>query len=397
LDEPAFIAAIASIGAALVSTAAAHLPQRKAVELPTAPGASRSSNTVETGTSVLAAMEHLPPVTDVPAREPLFSYDDDEQGLALMDQLESRLAQARRSADWLAEANILNHLGFEHEREADFPAALDAHRQALRLYTRNGDIRGRGDTLNNSGIVHARRGQLDLAAELFAEAIALRTRDGDSFGLSRSYCNLAVLDLRLERRDPAKHLCLEMLRLTDEAHRPDTKGRGKALHNLGVLATLDGDFAGAQRLFEQARDLRLRAWDLRGIAKTSNNMGVVSLLGGDPVAATDPLGTALELLETWVHDRLALINVLNNLILAHEAVSRERAVDLRARICVLVEAAHRDGIDRSADAELIGASMSAEYNADESGVLPYPLSITSSSSTAAMNPFEPTSRQLSPT
>ncbi|MGO8671069.1 MAG: tetratricopeptide repeat protein [Capsulimonadaceae bacterium] len=104
----------------------------------------------------------------------------------------------------------------------------------------------------------------------------------------------------------------------------DWAGRGKSLHNLGLLATRRGDTAGAQSLYQEALNARRAADDELGTAETLLNIGVLLHNSGDLSGART---IYQEVLDTYtaLDFRWGVAIMLNNL--AEIAEAREEFTD----------------------------------------------------------------------
>jgi class 3 adenylate cyclase/tetratricopeptide (TPR) repeat protein len=92
----------------------------------------------------------------------------------------------------------------------------------------------------------------------------------------------------------------------------DRPGQATALHDLGIVRRLTGDYPGAARALEDARGLYRDLGDRPGQATTLNNLGMVRRLTGDYPGAARALEEALGLyrdLGDWVGKTSALNNL----------------------------------------------------------------------------------------
>lgn len=226
-----------------------------------------------------------------------------------LEMLERALADVRAVGDVAGAANVLNLLGFIHEREARLRDAIAAHEQALYHFESLGDDLGVGDTLNNLGVVHARMG--DVSEAMKHHERALRRRRGRDHGREGNTLNNMAIVHAHSGDWTAAERCLRQAR--DLAVRADDKrGCGKVVNNSAVAALSRERPEHALEEFRRAHRLRVETGDWRGAAKTDNDLGVAFFLTGhwreaarQFEAATGPAGE--------LDDRLGLAYMLHNL------------------------------------------------------------------------------------
>ena len=95
-------------------------------------------------------------------------------------------------------------------------------------------------------------------------------------------------------------------------HLGDRVGQANALHDLGIVRRLTGDYPGAARDLEEALGIYRDLGNRPGQASALNNLGVVRQLAGDYTSAARDLEEALGLYRD-IDDRLGQASVLNNL------------------------------------------------------------------------------------
>jgi tetratricopeptide (TPR) repeat protein len=272
-----------------------------------------------------------------------------------LEQLEGERSEFEAEGNRLAEANILNEIGFALERYGKFEDALQKHSRAVSLFRSENHLGGVGDSLNNLGVVLGRLGRFDEAAGMHREALRIRKGLGPAW-ISNSENNIGVLVGREYAEEAVVHFD-RAARLAEIAR--DTRNLGKAINNKAVLdlrvASSKKQLGRLFEKFESSLPLRKAGQDLRGKAKTQNNLGLVQILRGSYESAEGRFREAATLAGT-VEDRVGLLHILENwLSLAQVREDRiEKPEKIRERINFL----HADE-DRLPGQEVLAADSEA--------------------------------------
>jgi tetratricopeptide (TPR) repeat protein len=257
-----------------------------------------------------------------------------------LDLLEQDVATFAKLDDPWGEANVLNLIGFVHERRSNFDEAVQMHTRALDLFRDTGDRVGVCDSLNNLGVVFGRLGDAEVGLEYHRQALRIR-EDLGAARISHSDNNLGVL-LARTRAEKAREYFAEAKSLAEAVE--DDRGLGKVINNSTVLS-INAPMGTTEiervcELFAEALALRSASADQRGHAKTKNNLGLVHSLRGDYPTAERYFGEAATLAGS-VEDHVGLLHVLENWgLLARAFEGGEEPVErIESRIATLHEEA----------------------------------------------------------
>ncbi len=237
---------------------------------------SKSAN-VEAAAFYKRALEASSRVPDVSADDQAVLYDSlgDVCELSAMYEDASRaFAQARRHQHGLAErCRLLRKEGVVRER-------LGQYGHALRWYSRGLRYEDAADPhdINQLQLAYAgvrfRQGKYAECARWCREVVPKAQAAGDRKSLAHAYYLLDHAYTMLGSSQAGEYRTLA-LPIYEELG--DLIGQANVLNNLGVSATIDGDWDEALTLFERSRLARERVGDIVGAATATNNIGEVYL------------------------------------------------------------------------------------------------------------------------
>jgi tetratricopeptide (TPR) repeat protein len=283
--------------------------------------------------------------------------------------VETALAAALAENDPHGEAAMRRHLGVIHWHMAEFPAAIEQHSRAARLFGETGWRQGELAALRGQGAALAQLGRMREAIDLFERALAVADDLNDLFGQVSNLNNLAAAWVELGDSDRAADYLVAALPLLE-----DSRYSG---HEIGVYGTLgliryeQGQVDAAVEAFEQALATARALGDRRLEADSLVTMGAIHRDAGRYAAATETFTEVLDIARQNHHplneilalNGLASIDILRNH--SCEAIERLHAAQhLIARtsyhlghadtLVLLAEAHHSLGQhqDASANAEL---------------------------------------------
>lgn len=176
---------------------------------------------------------------------------------------------------------------------------LGQYTQALRWYGRGLQIEGEGDAreLHQLQLAYAgvrfRQGRYRECATWCERVIRSATGDGDRASLAHAYYLLDHSHTMLGSAEAGTYRALA-LPIFEELG--DLTGQANVLNNLGVSASIDGDWDEALEYFQRSRAARERVGDVVGAATATNNIGEV-LLDRGFVSEAEPLFR--EALQVW--------------------------------------------------------------------------------------------------
>jgi tetratricopeptide (TPR) repeat protein len=140
------------------------------------------------------------------------------------------------------QAQIKHHLASLLQDMGHLDEARTLAEESLNLYFTFFNKEGIADTFNLLGLILTDQKDYDGAAQYFNESLSMRAAD-------------------------------------------DHANRAKAYHNLALLASLQGNYPDARRLYEESLNHRRQAGDARGISETLSGLGSIAFKEGNLVEA----------------------------------------------------------------------------------------------------------------
>ena len=212
---------------------------------------------------------------------------------ALYEEASGALASARRCLGSRGETRrLLRKEGVIRER-------LGQYAQALRWFGRGLKVSGEDDPreLHQLQLAYAgirfRQGRYGECATWCEKIIPTAEATGDRASLAHAYYLLDHSHTMLGSPEAGQYRSLA-LPVFEELG--DLVGQANVLNNLGVSASIDGDWDEALDFFRRSKDARERVGDIVGAATATNNIGEV-LLDRGHIAEAEPLFR--EALQIW--------------------------------------------------------------------------------------------------
>jgi tetratricopeptide (TPR) repeat protein len=169
------------------------------------------------------------------------------------------------------------------------------------LVARKNDDALRTEAVFQAGLLAFWQGDDEAARTLHRDSLDLARQLADPTGIALALTGLARVELRTDI-DQARALCVEALDAV--AGTDDQRGRGSALHVLGVADQMSGNLPQARDWMSQRLNVARAQGDLRAVASESGNLSAVELeLGNHHRArelAVESLRLADQLGDTWM-------------------------------------------------------------------------------------------------
>lgn len=142
-------------------------------------------------------------------------------------------------------------LSYCYWRFSDYSMAMDHALRALRFFKSFGDLKGEADSLNNLGAVYMFQKDHEKRLECNLKCLAIRETLGDAGDISGSMNNIGETYLDMKDSSSAKEWFIKCMELDNAG----TDSVAWALHNLGKLFVLEGNYDAAERSFLKSLDL----------------------------------------------------------------------------------------------------------------------------------------------
>jgi tetratricopeptide (TPR) repeat protein len=202
-------------------------------------------------------------------------------------------AASRTSADALARARALTHLGIAHINLSRFHAARDELTRAADLYRDNGNHQDVFRVLINLGGTELYLGRLAEARRQFRHAASSAEATGDEVALGRAMGNVAVADYLLGHYQDAIETCRQTLTISRRSG--DRIVEGAALIHLGASYQRLHRSREALTQLQAGLALVRRVGHRAGEADALNQLGLVHAALGDHHRALDLHDQAMEI------------------------------------------------------------------------------------------------------
>ena len=177
-------------------------------------------------------------------------------------------------------ARMLTHLGRVAESTGELSLAL-GHLRAAQMLTNRGaapDVVPR--MLERLGAVHFRLGQLDDARSAWDAGIEVCEPENRDLGVVSDLWNdLGVLDTRTNHRAQARERHLRALEIRRAAG--DLDGQARSFTNLANLASKDGEYRRASKLYRESLRLKRQVGTLSAQAVTLSNIAQLDSARGE--------------------------------------------------------------------------------------------------------------------
>ena len=180
-------------------------------------------------------------------------------------------------------------------------AAVDRHREGLRIYQELGDRRGEATTLMSLSIHLAHAGALGEARTCVETCLGLWRQLGDDGGYGRALSNLAFLHRQEGQLDRARQLYREAA--ATFARVGDRLAAAWEVSHEGDIAFAQGEKEATRALYASALDSFRELRDPWGIGSALSDLGDVARNANAPEAAGDLYRQALETYAALGHRR----------------------------------------------------------------------------------------------
>jgi putative nucleotidyltransferase with HDIG domain len=174
-------------------------------------------------------------------------------------------------------AGVMLRHGKAHDRAGHIDDALEAYQQAIRLAENTREAAVGVEALRRLAVLHHRRASPDLARELCGQSYTKALELGDSVLAGEALNALAGFDVEEGEIVAARRTYLDALALAEKSEAL----RGRIEQNLGVLAKVQGDYAGASDHYRRSLAAFQGAGDERGCAFAYHNVGMIASQRGE--------------------------------------------------------------------------------------------------------------------
>lgn len=224
-------------------------------------------------------------------REAREAQSHDPKRAAELAEAVAMVARQRVETPDLAAALLL--LGQVRWRQADFPAARAATREAIALFHELKDEPGLVAALNTDGNVSQLLGEYAVALETHHRCLTLRRKLGDRVGEAATLNNLGAVHFDVGDFPGSLDYHLQSLHLKAEIG--DRLGEALSLGNIGTVCFELGDYPGALDYQQRSLAMRQELGDRAGEAYPLGNLGELYLRLGNHADALAHLQRALEI------------------------------------------------------------------------------------------------------
>ena len=214
-----------------------------------------------------------------------------------VDEAEQRFGEAldlaRAVGDHAAQARCLNNLGIIATLKGDPEAALASYQLSLAAYQQAGLVRGMAETHHNIGISWRERADYPRALEAAEQAVRLATVARDDSLLGLAFTGRAEIHLLMGDEDLAR---VELERAAEVYGRVNfAAGLPEVWRLQAAVARTRGDLPETLRLLRQAAELATTQGSAESLAAIERDLGAALQLAGDRASADAARRRALAL------------------------------------------------------------------------------------------------------
>lgn len=212
------------------------------------------------------------------------------------DEALRRNSQAQYAARMLGEDDVLPQLhqaaGEIYLRRGEFAKAEKAFRSVLTHYgdTVNTDV---ADATRRLGSIALERENLMKAKRLYSQSLEISRQLKLDASIADNLHNLAIVAQLEGKPDEAMKLYEESLRLSERVG--DQRGAAVSLHQLGVVSREQGNYEQARNYFERSLSIKRSLGYREGMADTLHQLGLLYRTLGEKQQAAQPFAQALTL------------------------------------------------------------------------------------------------------
>jgi tetratricopeptide (TPR) repeat protein len=160
--------------------------------------------------------------------------------------------------------------GREHDLAGRSSQAMECYAAVIDVTASHGDLRARAEALRRLGVLHHMRAEPDVATDLCRRSQEVATQAGAP-DMAADASN-ALAGFALERGALAE--AWELLTAALPFAETSSALLGKMEQNLGIIATIRGDWAAALHHYYRSRQAYASASDQRGCAIAHHNLGM---------------------------------------------------------------------------------------------------------------------------
>jgi tetratricopeptide (TPR) repeat protein len=168
----------------------------------------------------------------------------------------------------------LHQLGLVAQHRGD-PETENIYKRSLDLMRSLGSQGERyvPSTLHQLAVLAVFRTDYDVATRLCRESLELREKLGDELGAADSYSLLGDISLLLGEKSLKEAEAHHRRSLETRKNLVDQKGIAMSLHELGIIALHQGNWAESERLTRESLNLRTEIGDKEGIGLSKAQLG----------------------------------------------------------------------------------------------------------------------------
>ncbi len=183
----------------------------------------------------------------------------------------------------LRPAGDLLRVGRAHDRAGRLDDAVAAYEKAVQIGEKSGERAVLAEAQRRLGVVHHRRNNAAMALELCTRSYDGALAMGDLILAGEALNSLGGFEFESGQMAEAQTIFRRALDLAFSSE----ELRGRIEQNLGILATLHGDYEAAVNHYKRSLDAFSEAMDERGCALAYHNLGLAALHQADYEVAED--------------------------------------------------------------------------------------------------------------
>lgn len=238
---------------------------------------------------------------------------------------------AQETGDRVLAGVVLTNMGMHVQDQGELERAEKMFRQARRSFADTGDRTNEAVAVGKIGDILLARGRLNDAAKIYEEARqvgqSIDSRAGASYVMQ-----IAVVRKIQGRMREARQLIEQSVALYREMDDPGALAQ--AINTAGHVMLAEGDFQGARKRYEEARDLRQKIAVLPDLADSKVSFALLALAEGRPAEAEPPLKDAIVEFEK---DRSVGSQVMGNVTLSRALQEQGKLDDAQKAVAIALD------------------------------------------------------------
>lgn len=175
--------------------------------------------------------------------------------------------------DRSGEGRALRMRGIAHKKLANYPDAMDAYMQSIRIFEKLHDSLEIARVKNNIGAIHGLNESHELAAEYFQSALGIFLRHDDKKEVGKSYLLLGNCERGMDNLASASRNYTEAAKIFEEIN--DLEQAANAFSAIGTINTDLENFEKAKESHLKAIVIRKSLGDKIGLTQSYNSLGVI--------------------------------------------------------------------------------------------------------------------------